>query len=169
VFGEEIETANLEIMVALAGSKVIVDGGTGFANAGIHAAIRADMVQENGMMLAHCINTQGLPTWAANRYGSQVLTSPPRVEWDVSPAQDVAAEALGLKAVAEAITALRTALAGSRDVDVEAFVGRFGIQTKELGQGAPALPAAAPAGSSAAPAEASPPADGLDSSEPNET
>lgn len=132
VFGEEIETANLEIMVALAGSKVIVDGGTGFANAGIHAAIRADMIQENGAMLAHVINTQGLPTWVAAEHGLSALDEPPRVEWDVSPAQDVKAEAEGLTAVAKAITELKTALQGDRKLDVDSLVARFGIPSKAL-------------------------------------
>lgn len=125
VFGEEIETGNLEIMITLAGSKVLVDGGTGFANAGIHAGIRADLIKEGADALAHVVNTQGLPHWTLSQ--GVDLSETPRVEWDIAPAADRKTEAEGLKAIADAVVSLRAAMAGELALNTETLLGRYGV------------------------------------------
>ncbi len=147
VFGQEIEAANLEIMVVLAGSKVLVDGGTGFSNAGIHAAIRADLINSDAQALAHCINTQGLPAWQVAEAGNEAtLDDPVRVEWVVAPAADRAQEATALKEAANAAKEAKAAFGDN--VDFDAIAARFGVPMKGpakppedpmLGEGTPDL------------------------------
>lgn len=131
VFTADIEASNLEITITLAGSTVMVDGGTGFANAGIHAGVRADLIKKSAAALEHCINTQGLPPWVIKAHGADALKKTPRVEWDVAPAADRETEAKGLEAIAKAITALKSALSGDPTVEhalnTAALLTRYGV------------------------------------------
>lgn len=111
VFGKDIETADNESMITLAGQVVTVTGGSGFANADIHKTIRADLIRETADALAHTLNTQGIPQWMISQGKIDVLLSdPPRVSWDTDPPKDRLTEAQAYKAAAKAITALNEAL-----------------------------------------------------------
>ena len=130
VFKEEIDTANQEIMIALAGQFVTVTGGTGFANADIHETIRADLIKRTGDALAHTINTQILPSWAIGEFGEEIIDDLPRLEWDTAPPADQETEAKAMKAGAEALEKLQQVLAklGIR-LDEKEIVSRFGWPT----------------------------------------
>lgn len=142
VFGEEIATSNLEIMIALAGQVVTVTGGTGFANADIHQTIRADLIKRTGDALAHTINTQGIPPWAFARKGADVLANLPRFTWDTAPPADRKVEAETMSATAKGIADLRRALADAGiKLDVAEIVSRGGIT---VAKGAPDANAATP-------------------------
>lgn len=142
VFGEEIATSNLEIMIALAGQVVTVTGGTGFANADIHQTIRADLIKRTGDALAHTLNTQGIPPWAFAQGGADVLADLPRFAWDTAPPADRKVEADTMSATAKGIADLRRALADAGiKLDVNEIVSRFGITTAK---GAPDPGAATP-------------------------
>ena len=127
VFREEIDTANQEIMIALAGQFVTVTGGTGFANADIHDTIRADLIKETGDALAHVINTQILPQWAINEGGLDALNDPPRMSWDTAPPTDQKDLADSMQKGAAALEKLQQVLAslGVR-LDHEEIIARFG-------------------------------------------
>jgi len=128
VFGKEIETADNDAMIALAGQLVTVTGGTGFANAGIHDTIRADLIQRTGDGLAYTINTQGIPPWQLLRFGEQALDELVRVAWDTARPVERASEATSLQGIAKAIEDLRRVLAASdRALDVDELVNRFGV------------------------------------------
>jgi len=132
VFGTEIETANLEIMIALAGQVVTVTGGTGFANADIHQTIRADLIKETAEALAHTINTQGLPQYVVTHHGVEALEESVRVEWDIKPPIDQMQAAEAMTKTAEAITAMVAALAAAGIVlDVREIINRFGVPVVE--------------------------------------
>jgi hypothetical protein len=128
IFADTIETSNLEIIVALGSSPVLIDGGTGFANADVHKSIRADVIKERADGLAFTLNTQGIPPWANDTYGADALEDSPDVEWDVTPPKDLKAEADSMTAAAAAVTAWNTVLGayGKRvdDTDIER---RFGV------------------------------------------
>ena len=132
-FRETIKEQNEEITKAISGQTVTSDGGVGFVNAAIFRSIAADLIQRDGDALAHCLNTQVLPSWTLNRYGDERLAESPRVAWDTAQPDDRKAIAESLGSAAGAIAALREALAPSNlEPDVQALCTRFGIPTKEI-------------------------------------
>lgn len=126
VFKEEIDTANQEIMIGLAGQFVTVTGGTGFANADIHETIRADLIKRTGDAIAHTVNTQILPAWAIEE-GLEDLSDAPRIEWDTKPPADQVVQAKAMKDGAEALETLVTLLAKlGVKADHDAVIATFG-------------------------------------------
>ncbi|NUP05529.1 MAG: DUF935 family protein [Polyangiaceae bacterium] len=130
VFSKTIEDADREFAVGLAGQVVTVDGGAGFANANIHATIRSDLIQGDGMGLASTINAQGLRPVINRLFGCGATGT---IQWDTRPPADLAAEANAIRAAADAITTTNAALAtyGLR-VDAREIVARFKIPTYPL-------------------------------------
>lgn len=127
-FVKTIAAQEKEIVVCISGSTVLVDGGTGFANADVHKSIRADLIQATADGLAYTINSQGLPAWVAARWGAGALANPAMMAWDVTPPRDRKAEADALLAAAMAARAIREAY-GDRFDDV-AYAATFGIPLK---------------------------------------
>lgn len=132
-FVQTIAAQEKEIVVCISGSTVLVDGGTGFANADVHKSIRADLIQSTADGLAFTINSQGLPAWIAGRWGIGALDNPATMAWDVTPPRDRAQEATALGQVATAVQMLREAY-GDR-LDTITIAKKFDI---------PLLPAPAP-------------------------
>lgn len=130
-FLDTIKEQNEEIAKAISGQTVTSDGGIGFVNASIFRSIAADLIQRDGDALAHCLNTQVLPSWTLNRYGEERLAESPRVAWDTTQPDDQKSVADSLSAAAGAIVALREALApAGLEPDVQSLCTRFGIPTK---------------------------------------
>jgi len=128
-FNTTIAQANTEMIIAVAGQTVTVDGGAGFQNSDIHKSIRADLIKETADGLAYTINTQGIPTFIALRWGPEAIESKATiVEWDVTPPKDRNSEATSLVTAANAITLLSAALAATgQQLDVAALCTQFGI------------------------------------------
>lgn len=124
VFSEEIDGANTEIMIALAGQTVTVDGGSGFSNADIHRVIRADLIERLGAELSYLINTQGIPAWIVSRYGEAALSRQVAVSWDVSRPAEMKDEAETFKALGEAVSSLEDA---GITPDRKELCSRFGL------------------------------------------
>lgn len=131
---ETIAAQNTEMIIAVAGQTVTVDGGTGFANADVHKSIRADLIKGTAEALAHTINTQGLPVFIVTRWGDDALaTHMCVVEWDVTPPADRTQEATALVTCANAIKLLTEALAPhGKKPDIDAMCARFGVATKDV-------------------------------------
>jgi hypothetical protein len=127
-FTKTIEWAEREYMIGLAGQVVTVTGGTGFSNADVHKSIRADLIEARADSLAFCLNTQGIPAYVVEHYGSDALDETACIEWDTTPPRDLAAEATALAQAATAITGLTTALQPyKRVLDLEELAHRFSI------------------------------------------
>jgi hypothetical protein len=143
-FNKTIEKQDNEIVIAVAGQTVTVDGGAGFQNSDIHKSIRADLIKGTADGLAYTINTQGLPAFLALRYGIEAIESRATViEWDVTPPKDRNSEATALVTTANAIKLLDEALTmAGLTLDAAQLCQRFAIPLIELD---PALAAAAPA------------------------
>lgn len=140
VFRDEVETADNEFMVALAGQVVTTTGGAGFANADIHKSIRADIIQAIADGLAYTVNTQIIPPWALTTHDSTPLEERAIVEWDVAPPKERAAEAASLSQAAQAAKAWREELrAYGRRPAIEQVVSKFGVPVEgdEDGDGVP--------------------------------
>lgn len=125
VFKDELEHGERIYMIQIAGQIVTVTGGAGFANAGIHASIRSDLVQATGQCLARDISEQGITPLLGEFLSANDNA---RVEWDTRPPADLKAGADALAAAADAITKLRGALKlYGLDVDVKTIASRFNI------------------------------------------
>lgn len=135
-FNKTIADQNTEMIIAVAGQTVTVDGGAGFQNSDIHKSIRADLIKETADGLAYTINTQGIPAYVAGKYGEAALDRAVVIEWDVTPPKDRNSEATSMVTAANAITLLTAALAGQGQMlDVAALCSRFGIPVKDDGNG----------------------------------
>lgn len=127
VWQDEENSSNKDMTVALAGQEVTTTGGTGFANASIHQAIRADLIKGDAMALAWTINTQVIPQWVESSFDSDEQFHAV-VEWDAEPAKDRVQDTQVMVQTASAITQLNRALApyGSQ-VDAAELCQRYGI------------------------------------------
>jgi uncharacterized protein DUF935 len=131
VFQETINTSDREIMVALAGQVVTVDGGVGFSNADIHASIRSDLIQDDGDGLATTINDQALPFVVNRLFGGDSFVS---IGWDTKPPADLNAEAIAMSAAAKAITEANAALeAYGMRIDAKEIATRFKMPVEIIG------------------------------------
>jgi hypothetical protein len=138
VFQDQIDTADREIAIALAGQVVTVDGGSGFSNSDVHRAIRSDIIQAAGDALAYTINTQIIPPWVAKRWGVGAIAKGAVMSWDVKRPKDLKAEADAMKSCAEAVVALREALAPlGLDINVGELLASYGIPSRKAGELAP--------------------------------
>jgi len=162
VFAEDIQTSDLEYMIALAGQIVTVTGGAGFANADIHKSIRGDLIKDTADGLSYTLNTQGIPTFIVERYGAEALDEGAIVEWDVTPPADQKAEADSLTSVSQAIQGLGAALTPyGIALDVPQLLARFGVPVSGDvdGDGTPdAVPQISPPPAAPPPAAPPPPA-----------
>lgn len=110
-FGETIDRSEREMIIAVTGSTVLVDGGTGFANADVHKAIRADLIDTDAEALAFTLNTQSIPAWVVSQYGIDALERMPLVGWDTKPPKDLKADGDALKTFGDALAAANASLA----------------------------------------------------------
>ena len=132
-FLKTIQVENDSMVTCLAGQTVTTDGGAGFSNANIHAAIRSDLIKSSADSLAYTINTQVLPYYYAAKFQVENLSDIdpsqlPQVEWDVTPPADKTRDAAALQTSAVAIDQLITALAKAGEApDVRALCQRFDV------------------------------------------
>ena len=128
-FCKTIADQNSEMIIAIAGQTVTVDGGAGFQNSDIHKTIRADLIKATADNLAYTLNTQGIPAFIAARYGDEAIESKAAVvEWDVTPPKDRNSDATSMSTAATAIKLLDEALAAHGvTLDIAAVTSRFGI------------------------------------------
>jgi len=127
-FTNTIAQSEREYCIAIVGSTVLIDGGTGFVNAEVHKSIRADIIKSIAKSMAYTINTQIVPQFVLARWGEEALIRSPALEWDVVPPKD-------LKDSAEATSAFGDALGKANEslrpygvqVEVTSFAAQFGI------------------------------------------
>ncbi|WP_437982937.1 phage portal protein family protein [Sorangium sp. So ce117] len=125
-FRQTIEDSNQEFMISVAGQVVTVTGGAGFANANIHATIRADLIQGDAEALAATLNTQALPVVLPE--GRFPLGVRATVAWDTRPPANLKSEAESLSAAAKAMDDCAAALQRQGlQVDARSLAARFAI------------------------------------------
>lgn len=128
VFAEDMDAADHEIMICLAGQEVTTTGGAGFSNMDLFRSIKADLIKATGDGLAYTINTQGLPPWVVSSRGIDALDDRAIIEWDTAQPKDLNAEASSLQAIATAIQMLRRETRkDGRELDVEEMYNRFSV------------------------------------------
>lgn len=130
VFQAQIDTSDLEYMIAIAGQMLTTKGGTGFDGQDVAEAIRQDLIQGDGDNLAYTLNTQGIPPFVVSHFGEEALNRPTVVEWDTGSSVDKERETRTLGQSADAIARLTVALAPyDKKVDVDEMTVRFAIPT----------------------------------------
>lgn len=143
IFPEIVASLNDEIIMAIAGQKVSVDGGAGFSNTEIHRNIRQDLIKNDAAALADCLNTQVLPQALAAKFGTDTYGEiEAYVSWNVEPPKDVMARAQGLQASAQAFTQLTGKALGDTDgvnIDVKRLAEELQIPLVEAPAGKPQL------------------------------
>lgn len=129
VFQKEIDTSDLEYMVAVAGQLVTTTGGSGFQNADVFRSIREDLIKNDGESLAYTINTQGLPKYIADHFGIDAITKrATRVEWDTKVPKELEAEARTFLSLAQALAQLAEVLQGTdKRVNLDELATRFAL------------------------------------------
>ncbi len=134
IFQQGVDTANKEMMVALAGQEVSTTGGSGFSSEKLYQGIREDLTQSDAELLSYTITTQGIPVFVFNRWGySAAVEAGTMVRWDTSKPQDHNVEAQTYTAAATAITTLTDALAKvGLKLRAEEFVAQFGIPVERI-------------------------------------
>jgi hypothetical protein len=128
-FNKTITQQNEEFIIAIAGQIVTTTGGSGFANADIHKAIRADLIKDTADGLAYTVNTQIIPVYIALSYGEDAIeTMSAAMEWDVTPPQDLNAQANSVLTLANAIIQMQQALGtAGYALDVTTMAERYGV------------------------------------------
>lgn len=136
-FEKTIARSEREAIIAVTGSTVLVDGGSGFANADVHKSIRADLIEATARALEHTLNTQVIPQWVIARWGEDALEKAPTVSWDTTPPKDQKSDADATKAFGDAVAQANVALApyGKR-LDAAELAARFGLPLQDLPKGA---------------------------------
>jgi hypothetical protein len=128
-FNKTIAQQNEEFIIAIAGQVVTTTGGTGFSNQDIHKAIRADLIKDTADGLAYTVNTQIIPVYIALQYGEDAIeTMSAAMEWDVTPPQDLNAQANSVLTLANAMIQMQQALATAGfALDVSTMAERYGV------------------------------------------
>jgi hypothetical protein len=143
-FEKTIARSEREAIIAVTGSTVLVDGGTGFANADVHKSIRADLIEATARALEYTINTQVIPQWVVTTFGEDSLSEAPVVSWDTTPPKDQKSDADAMQAFGKAVAEANLALApyGQR-LDAAELARGFGLPLQPAPK--PKLAAATPA------------------------
>ncbi len=128
-FVSTIEWAEREYMIGIAGQLMTTTGGEGFSNGEIGKSVRADLIEARADALAYTLNTQGIPQYVVDTFGEEALDESACVEWDTTPARDLAAEAQALLTMGQAVTQVNAALApyGKR-LDVDEVAHRYAVK-----------------------------------------
>lgn len=144
-WAKTVADQNTEMIIAVTGQTVTVDGGAGFQNGDMFKSIRADLIKATADDLAYTVNTQAIPAFVAARYGEDAIDDMPCVvAWDVTPPKDKAAEANALVAVANAMKLLNEALVSQgMALDIATLAANFGVPVVKTED--EAAPEAAPA------------------------
>lgn len=133
VFTKEIEQADQEMMITLAGQILTTTGGEGFSNADVGRLIRGDILQDSADALSHTLNTQGLPYFAWLRGGDAEVENGLAVEYQTKIPKDHEKEATTMVQVAAGISAMREALApDNKAPETDELLTRFGLPSRNL-------------------------------------
>lgn len=131
-FDRTVKRSEREMVIAVTGQEVTTDGGTGFQNANIYQAIRADLIKADGDALAYTLNTQGLPVWTVMNHGIEALDRSPCVAWDTTPPRDRAAESQALTQFGTGVQTTTDALRPyGYELDVDELANRFGLPLRK--------------------------------------
>ena len=136
VYQAQIDTADRETSLAITGNEVQVDGGSGFINKDLFDTIRSDIIVTVAGDLSFTVNTQILPQFVVQRHGVNAIREMACVDYDATRPGDLAKEAAALQAASTTLQSLREVLADTGlELDVDAYVTKFGIPIRATGNG----------------------------------
>lgn len=139
IYDNSIKMFNEEMATALCGSAVMLQGTVGFTNMDVFRVVAVDLIKVTSSAWDHCVNTQILPPFIAERWGIEALKNATTVETDVRAPKDLTIEAntmvafaAGIKNLVDAIAAAQKAAGIEKPValNVVELLARFGIPTR---------------------------------------
>jgi hypothetical protein len=129
VFQAEIDQADKDAQIALAGQVVTTTGGTGFVNGDLFRLIRSDIIDTVGQSIAHTLNTQGLPQFNVLRRG-QANPTATTIKYITAAPKDLEAAGRTMVQVGAGIKAVREAIApDGLKPDVPELMTRYAVPT----------------------------------------
>lgn len=139
-----VEMCNADLILALAGQSMTVDGGEGFSNSATGLTVRQDVITPHADSFSAAFSDQVLPYVVAKRYNS--ITRTVILQLDTSPPKDKTAEAQAQITAANVITAQVAAYQAALEAglpadppDIQELQRSFGVPTKPAPT-TPALP-----------------------------
>ena len=75
VYTESIKTYNEEMATALCGSAVMLQGTAGFSNMDVFRVVQTDLIKSTSSGWDHTVNSQILPPFIGQRWGTEALKS----------------------------------------------------------------------------------------------
>lgn len=140
VYQQGYEQAGKDLQIALAGSTVAVEGGSGFVNASIFRDISSDKTAAIAEEWATCLHSQGLRPWTRSQ--GQPEDRAPWTRWDITSPEQREAEAKALGTLAESVDKLDSMLARrGREVDLSALLEEMGRNLPTRAKGGAHTPA----------------------------
>lgn len=130
VFDATMKQADQDIMIALAGQTVTVQGGAGFSNSSIHEAIRADIIQFSADALSRTLREQVLPWWQqkeAESVEERLLDLD--VRWDTTPPSEDRKKLEVMQFAAQVVSSLRELSISS--IDEVSILKEAGVEMSE--------------------------------------
>lgn len=111
VMQADIDTNNKEYATALFGNTVMLDGGVGFQNADIFRVMTGHLIRQTAEGVAHVLNTQGLPSFIASRWGVDALSNAVGIEYDTTTPPERKTQADMMVSLGNGLEALARGLA----------------------------------------------------------
>jgi phage gp29-like protein len=135
-FKAEIDAANVEIAVAIAGQNLTSEVKEGSrAAATVHNSVKHDIIESDAKATSTCLHDQALTWWAEFNFGSPALAPWPK--WNTEPPEDDKAVAETEKTRAEGLEKLAAAIAAMRaqgiEPDVKALCQQYGVPVTSIG------------------------------------
>lgn len=127
LYADALKDANTEIVIAVAGTSGVLDGGSAFSSVSLFRSIRNDLIQGDALALESLLNYQILPAVIQAIFGADTGYTA-SVEYVSTPPSEMSVIADAQIKAASLIGQLRASLEGTKQAaDIPALLSRYDI------------------------------------------